>query len=149
MHKKADAYAAVYAGGVFKFASRVVENTTDPFWNQVGEFFVEDIPSKTFEICIHHAKSEEQASITDDPVLASWKGEGSDIVDMFGCYNKYLTLSGPKALAPSVNTASDRHSIASVVEQFGKLRVSLAYFPVFSELKAHGLISASNSFNHI
>jgi len=139
LYKEADTYAAVYVDDVHMFSTNVVTNSKDPSWNQVAEFYAEDIPDKMFEIRIESTKDN-----AADSVIAVWKGEGTEFVGMMGKSNVYLSLSSPKS--------TDITSMLSV-EQFGKVRVSLAYFPVYSSAEAKAsdigvlhvdIISASN-----
>jgi Ca2+-dependent lipid-binding protein len=144
LYKKADSYVAVYADGALKYTSEVVKDTADPCWMQVAEFYVEDIPGKSIDIMIHHAKDGETPNTATDPVMGVWTGAGSEVIEMLGCSNKYLTLSGPKARTGSISSnVSSRVSVLSeslkAAEDHGKLRISLGYFPVYAESKSHGM----------
>jgi Ca2+-dependent lipid-binding protein len=130
----------VYSDGVLKYTSSVVNDTTEPSWNQVAEFYVEDVPSKNFTIKIHDAKDNEKVDTATDPVLGVWTCEGNEVAEMLGCSNKYLTLNSPKLRAASVtgSMSTGRMSVMSEsMEEHGKLRVSLGYFPVYAQSKSH------------
>jgi hypothetical protein len=145
LNKKADAYIAVFADGHLKYTSNVVKDSTEPSWNQVAEFYVEDIPGRSFAIKVQHAKDIENPDPANDQVMGVWIGDGSEMVEMLGCSNKYLKLFVPKNLADSMKSGGSMRSSVMSVEECGKLRISMGYFPVYAESKAHGMSNISNA----
>lgn len=117
------------------FKSSVLKNTLDPVWNESAFVFIRDITDDSVTIVV---KVESGEKNKPDHIIGVYRCNGLALANLIGKQNEWVNLTDPEETKTSTRMSDGG---------FGRLRVTMSYFPVAVEQSARASISKDSKYN--